>query len=104
MRLAAPVLRRMLRTWLAAVCSLMNSVRSDLAVGEPARDAAAAHPARAARGRRAAAAAPGVRDERSRACGSAAMPNVLGELRRLGEQTLGAFALAFPASSIRPYS
>ena len=37
MRLAQPVLRRMLRMWLAAVCSLMKSVGADLAVARGPR-------------------------------------------------------------------
>ncbi len=45
---------RMLRTWLAAVCSLMNSVGPDFAVAEAAGDPGArSHTSRAREGRRA---------------------------------------------------
>ena len=105
MRLAQPVLRRMLRMWLAAVCSLMNSSAPISRLLRPRATRREDLRPRARRARRAGAwpapAAPSARTRPS----SAGMPIALGERRRLAEQRAGPVALAGPrASSKRAYS
>ena len=106
MRFAQPVLRRMLRTWLAAVCSLMNSVGADLAVAEPAATSREDLRPRGRRGRRERAArgvgAPSAATRREQR----GHPDPLGERRRLGEQRRARAPVAAlaRASSSAPYS
>ena len=104
MRFAHPVLRRMLRMWLAAVCSLMNSVRADLAVAEAPRD----EPEDLDLARRQAVAhgrPRGARRARADAGEQRRHPDLLRECGRLGQQRRASGRRPGPRSSrSRPYS
>ena len=80
--------------WLAAVCSLMNSVRADLAVAEAARDEARGSGPRGTRARRGGAAGGAGDAERPDPAEQRRHADPLGERRRLAEQRAAALALA----------
>ncbi len=95
MRLAQPVLRRMLRTWLAAVCSLIDSsapisrLLSPRATSRRICDLARREPVgQAGRGRGGA--------ERADPRRAARHADPLGQRRRLAEQRVGPLAVAAP--------
>ena len=93
MRFAQPVLRRMLRMWLAAVCSLMNSVRADLAVAEAPRDEAEDLDLARRQAVGTAAARGAAASERADAGEQRRHADALGQRRRLAEQRRGPVAL-----------
>ena len=91
--------------WLAAVCSLMNSVRADLAVAEARGDEAEDLRPRGTRARRAGRRGGARRAERPDAAEQRRHADPLGERRRLAEQRRRALARRRRArSSMRPYS